>query len=77
MDNTKITISIDGVLLGQIDSLVRKRVFSNRGHAIRTAVREGIVNIGPDLGTKKRSKPSAAVANMFPGAVEPRKWPEF
>lgn len=77
MDSAKVTISIDEVLLRQIDSLVRERVFSNRGHAIRTAVQEGIVRIDPDLRSKRRTKTRAVLPKEFAETGDRRKWPEF
>lgn len=77
MDTAKLTISIDEVLLRQIDRLVSERVFSNRGQAIRSAVKEGIVRIDPDPSAKRRAKTRAVLPAKFLQTGNRRNWPEF
>lgn len=77
MDTAKVTISIDAGLLREIDSLVQDRIFSNRGQAIRTAVREGVARLDPRAGRTRREKSKVGPANIPQPVFEQRKWPEF
>jgi metal-responsive CopG/Arc/MetJ family transcriptional regulator len=40
MSHTKVAITIEKGVLAKLDALVRRKVFSNRSHAIREAVIE-------------------------------------
>lgn len=77
MDTAKVTISIDAGLLREIDSLVQDRIFSNRGHAIQTAVREGVARLDPRAGRTRREKRKVGSVNMAQPVFEQRKWREF
>ena len=77
MDNTRVTISIDSGLMRQIDGLVRERMFSDRGHAIRNAVREGVTSLDQKIVNNNRTRKRTSPEREDEAVFEKRKWPEF
>ncbi len=77
MDNTRVTISIDSGLMRQIDDLVRERMFSDRGHAIRNAVREGVASLDQKIAHNYRTRKRKSPVRVGEAVFEIRKWPEF
>jgi len=45
MPKTKVAITLDTILLGQVDDLVAKRRFVNRSQAIETALAEKLARL--------------------------------
>jgi len=45
MPKTKVAVTLDTVLLGQVDHLVAKRRFANRSQAIETALAEKLARL--------------------------------
>ena len=43
--STKIAVSLDNVLLGKLDSLIKKEIFPNRNVAIQSAVKEKLARL--------------------------------
>jgi len=59
MASAKLTITLEQETLCQVDSLVARRVFANRSHAIETALREKIER-------RKGSRLTAECAKLDP-----------
>ncbi|MBN1804989.1 MAG: ribbon-helix-helix protein, CopG family [Sedimentisphaerales bacterium] len=80
MPKSKIAITIDDGIVGQIDSLVRKKAYPNRSQAIEEAVKEKLIRL-------ERSRLAREVSKLDPdfersmaeeGLTEDNaEWPEY
>ncbi len=77
---TKVAITLDSFLLGQVDHLVAKRRFQNRSQAIETALAEKLARLNRTrlAAECKRLDPDAEKAMAeegLSGSID--TWPEY
>jgi len=77
---TKVAVTIDAVLLGQVDHLVAKRRFQNRSQAIETALAEKLARLNRTRLAEECSRldPDAEKAMAeegLNGSID--TWPEY
>lgn len=71
MKDAKITIPIGPKLLRQLDRMVKNGFYSNRSHAILSALMEGVTRMLPNAAVPKD-------ADVFRRpSFNDRKWPEY
>ncbi len=80
MPKTKVAITLDSVLLGQVDRLVAKRRFHNRSQAIETALAEKLARLNRTRLAEecKRLDPhveKAMAEEGLNGSID--TWPEY
>ena len=80
MASSKVAISLDQELLGQLDGLVAKRVFASRSQAVRVAVREKIARLHRSRLAEESAKLDPAVEQAMAEeglSTEQSQWPEY
>ncbi len=80
MPKTKVAVTLDSVLLGQLDHLVARRRFQNRSQAIETALAEKLARLNRTRLAEecKRLDPRAEKAMAeegLNGSID--TWPEY
>ena len=80
MARSKIAISLDALLLGRLDHLVKQEVFSNRSQAIQAAVEEKLARLKKGSLARECAKldPRFEKALAEEGLSEElSEWPEY
>ena len=80
MATARIEVSLDHVLLAEVDRLVRDRVFASRNEAIQAAVRDKIASLDEDALARECAKldPEGEQAMAEEGLSEDlAEWPEY
>jgi metal-responsive CopG/Arc/MetJ family transcriptional regulator len=80
MSSSKIAISIDSEVLGEVDALVEKHIFPNRSRAIQDAVKEKLARLNRNLLAQECAKlePKDEIALAEEGLREDlSEWPEY
>ena len=80
MPKSKIAITIDDGIVGQIDSLVRKKAYPNRSQAIEAAVKEKLIRLEGSRLAREVSKldPDFERSMAEEGLTEDNtEWPEY
>lgn len=77
---TKIAISIDKKILNRIDSLVEKKMFTNRSKAIQTAIEEKISKLDKSRLAIENAKLNTADEQLLSeenSKMDFAQWPEY
>lgn len=77
---TKIAISIDKKILNRIDSLVEKKMFTNRSRAIQTAIEEKISKLDKSRLAIESAKLNTADEQLLSeenSKMDFAEWPEY
>jgi metal-responsive CopG/Arc/MetJ family transcriptional regulator len=80
MSRAKVAITIDHELLGELDRMVKKRIFASRSEAIQVAVREKVQRLSRRRMAEEAAKldpkeEQAWAEEGFAAGVE--EWPEY
>ncbi|MBA4389003.1 MAG: CopG family transcriptional regulator [Verrucomicrobia bacterium] len=76
----KIAITLDRGILGEVDRLVRQRVFPNRSRAIQEAVREKVVRLSVNRLARECAKLDPKTEQLLSEegmSHEVASWPEY
>ncbi len=80
MSSSKIAITLDSDILGEVDALVKKRMFPSRSRAIQEAVKDKLERLSHNLLARECAKldPEYEKALAEEGLREDlSEWPEY
>ena len=80
MARAKVAISLDEITLGQLDRLVKARVFPNRSQAIQEAIAEKITRLDRSRLARECAKVDPAYEKALAEeglSTELSEWPEY
>ncbi len=80
MPKTKVAVTLDSKLVGEVDHLVKERRFANRSQAIETAVAEKLqrlaqTRLARECGKLDASEERALAEEGLAGSKD--SWPEY